>query len=509
MVSAFASPKTSFEARPLSPTALKIGLFVAFVLVWTVYGAITGLSSAVHHDTAEAYIWGREFQLGYYKHPPFWAWIAGAWFTFAPHQDWAFRLLAVINAAIGLLGSWRLIGNFAEGRTRAAATLLLLLTPCFTFLAYKFNANSIFLSVWPWTMHYFVKSFDNRRLADAAFFGAFLAAAMLSKYFAVILVATCGIAILAQPGGRRYFASPSPYVSLAVALLALSPHIWWLYQTGFLPFHYFEFETGRSYTPVAAHAVGTLGALIALHFVVIAVIASCSTRPVRQWWRNARELWRTPRTRMLIVLSLAPTLLTVAVALVCRNKVSANMLIGTVSLMPLLVIKLGGVEEGRLLRRAAIAATTVSLISVMLSPAIAVAKMQFSQEPDVMQPRAEASLVVTRIWHSLTRAPLTYVAGSEFYANATSFYSADHPHVFIDFDYREAPWVTRTRLMQDGLLVLCDDNDASCLANARRTLWPPISTAHFTLAHAYAGIAKPAVHFTAFIAPPAIFRERQ
>src|SRR5690349_17009887 len=115
MVSVFASPKTSFEARPLSPTALKIGLFVAFILVWTVYGAITGLSSAVHHDTAESYIWGREFQLGYYKHPPFWAWIAGAWFTFAPHQDWAFRLLSIINAAIGLWGSWRLIGNFAQG----------------------------------------------------------------------------------------------------------------------------------------------------------------------------------------------------------------------------------------------------------------------------------------------------------------------------------------------------------------------------------------------------------
>jgi hypothetical protein len=128
--------------------------------------------------------------------------------------------------------------------------------------------------------------------------------------------------------------------------------------------------------------------------------------------------------------------------------------------------------------------------------------MRFSKEPDVMQPRAEAALAVTRIWRSVMRAPLTFVAGSEFYANATSFYSADHPHVFIDFDYREAPWVTPARLARGGLLVICDNNDASCLANARRTSSPRTDIAHFTLAHTYGGVAKPAVHFTTYLTPP-------
>ena len=38
------------------------------------------IAAAIHNDMAEAYVWGREFQLGYNQHPPFWAWICGAGF---------------------------------------------------------------------------------------------------------------------------------------------------------------------------------------------------------------------------------------------------------------------------------------------------------------------------------------------------------------------------------------------------------------------------------------------
>ena len=62
--------------------------------------------------------------------------------------------------ALGLLGSWRLIGRFADGDKRIAATALLLLTPFYTFLSWNYNANSIFLSIWPWTLYAFVRAID-------------------------------------------------------------------------------------------------------------------------------------------------------------------------------------------------------------------------------------------------------------------------------------------------------------------------------------------------------------
>ena len=221
--------KERLSGREAQPSLLwSIALFVIFVTIWTAYAVISAAPAAIHNDMAEAYVWGREFQLGYSKHPPFWAWIAGLWFEVFPRADWAFALLATLNAGLGLYGSWMLIGDFADGDRRLAAAVLLLLTPFYTFLALKYNANSIFLSLWPWTMHFFVRAIDNRRLSDAILFGLLMGMALLSKYFALILAATCFVAALVHPKWRAYFTSASPYVSVVVASLLLAPHVWWL-----------------------------------------------------------------------------------------------------------------------------------------------------------------------------------------------------------------------------------------------------------------------------------------
>ena len=107
----------------------------AFALVWAGFFAMSEAASSIHQDMSEAYVWGQEFRLGYNQHPPFWAWICGAWFEIMPRAGWSFAILAAVNAALGLWGSWRLIGRFAKGDERVAATALLVLTPFYTFFA--------------------------------------------------------------------------------------------------------------------------------------------------------------------------------------------------------------------------------------------------------------------------------------------------------------------------------------------------------------------------------------
>ena len=72
-------------AEPGPPAQTVAALFVAFVAVWSVYFAIAESQASIHHDMAEAYAWGQEFQLGYNQHPPFWAWVCGAWFLALRH----------------------------------------------------------------------------------------------------------------------------------------------------------------------------------------------------------------------------------------------------------------------------------------------------------------------------------------------------------------------------------------------------------------------------------------
>lgn len=139
---------------------------------------------------------------------PFWAWIAGAWFLLFPKTNAPFVLLEALNSALGLLGAWKLIGLFAKGWTRHAAALMLLATPFYTVMAFKYNANTIFVSLWPWTLFFFVKSLDDMKMRDAILFGGFAAACILSKYYAVILLLTSGLSLIFHPNGRKCILSP-------------------------------------------------------------------------------------------------------------------------------------------------------------------------------------------------------------------------------------------------------------------------------------------------------------
>ncbi len=496
----------SFTARAVAgepATGLVLGLFVAFVAVWSVYFTISESSTSLHNDMAEAYVWGQEFQLGYHQHPPFWAWLCGAWFSVFPRAGWAFAILSTLNAAIGLVGSWRLIGRFAEGEKRSAATLLLLLTPFYTFLAYKYNANSIFLSIWPWTLYFFLRSIDGGARRDAVLFGLCMALALLSKYFALILAATCLIAALQHPRRARYFASASPYLSVAVAALLCAPHVWWLVSNGAPPLHYLAYVSGHKFSVIAvAAAIAFLGAP-AQNAIVFAVVAfTARTRP-GEAIATLRTRWADPRFRLLTTLATAPLILTVLAGLALRTKVSTNMLIGAFSLVPLLAIEIAGSRRlDRLVVAAARLIAALTLGALVASPAVALAKAWFSHDINDVQPRQELAREATRLWREATGRPLAYVGGTEFYDDGVAFYSPDRPHGFVLLDFYRNRWVAPERLAEQGLLSVCVKGDANCLASTAEFATPQATRTEITLSHDVWGHKGKPVSFVVTVIPP-------
>lgn len=475
-----------------------MGWLAAFVAVWSVYFSVSELGASIHNDMAEAYVWGREFQLGYNQHPPFWAWICGAWFWVFPRAGWSFAILSSLNAGLGLLGAWKLIGRFATGDKRLAATALLLLTPFYTFLSYKYNANSIFLSIWPWTLFFFLRSIDGGKLLDAALFGLFMGFALLSKYYAGVLGVTCFLAAIQHPDRARYFGSASPYVSVGVAALLLAPHVWWLVTSGAPPLKYLGRISGRGYGATAFYAVSAILGSLAQNGLALALVAFAALTASR-----GEAGPRDTRSRLLATLVLAPPLLSLAAALALRTKLSANMLIGVFPLAPLMMIEAfgsRGLERLRMLStRLAIA---LSLGALALSPAIAVGKAWFSRVAEDVEPRKELAEAATAFWRETTGKPLAFVAGSFRYDNAVAFYSADAPRPFVRFDYFANRWVTPEKLAAQGLLSVCVKGDAECEASTAALASPGATHKEITLANHFAGHEGKPVTFTMTVVPP-------
>jgi 4-amino-4-deoxy-L-arabinose transferase-like glycosyltransferase len=496
------------KATPLRLTAepnlpLMLGLLAAFVTIWTLYFAISDALSAIHNDMAEAYVWGQEFQLGYNQHPPFWAWICGLWFSVLPRSGWAFAILTSLNAGIGLCGAWMLIGNFADGRKRLAATVLLLLTPFYTFLSYKYNANSIFLSVWPWTLHFFVRSIDRRQLADSLLFGLCVGLAMMSKYYALILVATCFIAAVGHPARSKYFASTSPYVSAAVAAVICAPHAWWLLTSGAPPLRYLAKVSEQGLGAVAGYSVRTFLGSLALNGAVLLTVALVARTLPQRWMASLRLRWQNPTFRTLVLLTLLPLVLTILAGFVLRTKISTNMMIGTFSLVPLLAIEIiDPPQVERLYRVAAWLAAALTFGALALSPAIALTKAWLSNDDNDIQPRKKLALEATRLWHAMTHLPLAYVGGDIVYADAVAFYGPDRPHVFVKFDFFRNQWVTPQDLAEHGLLAICVKDDRDCLASTAGFATPRSTRTELSLTHGFWGHHAPPANFVVTIIPP-------
>lgn len=405
---------------------------LVFVLAAVLITSVAYAPFDLHHDLLEFYAWGRTPALGYDNHPPLGAWLATAWFAVFPTQDWAFTLLAALNAAAGLFCVDLVARQYLAGEKRLLVLLLLLLTPAYTFHGLRFNATNLLLWTWPLATFCFLRSFQTRAVGWAAAAGLAAAVAMLGKYFSGVLVATLVLAALTHPERGRYLRSPAPYVSALVGVAALAPNLVWLVGSDASPLRFAMRSHGdASQAHVLFVAVRYLVAALGYASVMLLAFIFVA-RPRLADWRDA--LWPAdPDRRMLGVIFWTLLLLPCALALALRLRlVSLWSLPGLFPLPILLLAAAKGYapERARFLPRA-VAALALALL--MLAPLHA----YLLQVYGTRQASNHFSLVaaeVERFWRANAKEPLRFVGGDRPLAVAVSFYAPDHPQFIQDTD---------------------------------------------------------------------------
>src|SRR6202790_1726009 len=203
-------------------------LLIGFTAVWLAFLIIAYLDGDLHYDVLETWTLGRGIDWSYSKHPPLMGWVARAWTSVFPLTNWSFQLMALTNAAFALWAVDLISRHFVRGDKRMVVLLLLMLTPIYQFHAQRFNANTVLLAAWPIATYCFLRSFETRQVGWAIACGATAALAMLGKYYSIFLIGSFIFAAICHPQRRAYFASQAPWVSTAVGLAVLAPHLHWL-----------------------------------------------------------------------------------------------------------------------------------------------------------------------------------------------------------------------------------------------------------------------------------------
>jgi 4-amino-4-deoxy-L-arabinose transferase-like glycosyltransferase len=485
--------------RPAVVLAWMLGFHL---LVWTVLPAL--ISANLQLDLVEGLALGREWQLGYWKHPPLPWWITDLAYRLTGQID-AVYLLGPLAAVVCLYAVWLLARDVAGEIKALIAVAALEAIHYYNMSVVKFAHDQMQLPFWALTGLFFWRAIVRGRVIDWVLAGLFLAGAFWSKYAVFALAVTLGLILLLDPFARRAWRTPGPYVMAAVFAIAIAPNAWWLVTNDFMPLRYVDDRAASAATwyqyllfPLRWIGGQLLYVLPALALLALLYLPRRSVTP-----EPAGETTAFNR-RYVGALALGPFAVTTVIAAVLGRQAIAMWGYPLWSFMPLAILLFWppALEAARL-RRFAAAALAV-LIAFPIGFAIAELGEPFIRDRSkaTQFPGRLLAETITRQWRERTGTPLTYVGGAvvlahgigprtlpaagQFAANNVAVYSPDRPHVIVNGQLGLSPWIDVADLERRGAVLVWQPQEKGLPENIRRQfpraeLQPPLTLARHTL----------------------------
>jgi 4-amino-4-deoxy-L-arabinose transferase-like glycosyltransferase len=469
-----------------------------YLVIWTLYGTVAKSSQGLHADMTEVIAWSRDLSLGYLKHPPLAAWLVRGWFSVFPLTEASYYLLAMLMPTLALWIVWRLSADYLEAEKRVVGLALLTLVPFFNFHALKFNVNTVLMPLWVATTLWFLRSYRTRSARYAALAGLGAALCMLGKYWSVFLLAGLLVAALIDARRGAYFRSAAPWITVAVGLVALSPHFYWLVQNHFAPFGYAMTVHGEK--PFADAAQGVAGYLLgSLAYVAIpAIVVLVMARFARG--TLADMVWPADGGRRLAAAAFwAPLLLPALAALASGTEITSLWSMSAWTLLPVLLLSPPALSVTAAdTRRVLLAAVAVPLVMLIASPAIAI-MIQRNGAPVVSAQSSLLAAEIERLWHEATPAPLRFVGGDADVAYGAIAYAADRPRALPGLPAPDAALLKR-----DGMVLVCLSAETGCVqaATANAKADPASRQVIVDIVRNFLRFPGKPQRYTIFIVPP-------
>jgi len=400
-------------------------------------------------DTLELLAWGKEWQAGYYKHPPLGPWLGEAWLQLFGGWLESLYLLAQISLLVTFYYVWRCARLFLDVRPAVLATVILEGSYFHTYLTPNFNMNALQLPLWAGLAFHFLQAMRGKAWHWLAV-GLFAALAILAKYSGLLLVVTCVALLLGTRQGRDQLARPWPWIGALIGVLLLLPHLSWLRLHWELPWAYLTGLGEAAPQPLLAHAAEPLrfaaGALLGLLFsglVFLTVLDRRASRP-----RPAGDAW------MLLLLCFAPLLLSVLYGVVTGSRLKSTWAFPFFNLVGIVAfVYLPTCLDPVRWRRFVVALVAVALMSagmhLLYKTRLGDSKTRFDG-PELAQ-------ALSTLWEDrFPGHPLRIVVADHVLAAIVASYAPDRPSMLINGDFSISLWLDPPSLQQWGGLAVCE-----------------------------------------------------
>ncbi len=214
-----------------------LSLIILFGIVQSIIPILT--RNIIPYDMIENLYWGKEWQLGYAKHPPLFAWISYIFFRICNSIPESLYILTQLNLLLGFYFIFKIAKLIGFNEEKSYGSILFFMcSVASVFGNEKFNATTILMSLLPMVFYYFLRMIKFCTIADAICVGMIASLAFLGKYFALLFLGCMGIFLIIDRSSRKLLLTPIPYIALAVFLLGISWHIKWIIENHFITLSY-------------------------------------------------------------------------------------------------------------------------------------------------------------------------------------------------------------------------------------------------------------------------------
>tara|TARA_Y100000816_G_scaffold290094_1_gene277991 strand:+ start:794 stop:2173 length:1380 start_codon:yes stop_codon:yes gene_type:complete len=212
------------------------------LIIWTLIPFVSNENLPL--DTIEALAWGSNLDWGYYKHPPFSAFVINIFYNIFGPIDWAYYLLSQICVVISFIFVWKLTKDFFSKDIYSLFCVLILETIVFfNYTTPEFNVYVCQLPLKAGTIFFFWRSINRPTIYNWILTGTLSAFGVLTHYSFIFLILSLLIYFIfffkKNKIYKKYFA-----ISFIIFILILVPHIVWLFDNNFKTIYYALGRTG-------------------------------------------------------------------------------------------------------------------------------------------------------------------------------------------------------------------------------------------------------------------------
>ena len=454
--------------------------FAIYFTLWIVLAAY--LPQSAERDSNEQVVWSQSWQWGYYKHPPLTSALLHA--VNILFGGPSLGIIAFAAQGCSLVALFYVGLHAKQMLSKKLAIIAVLLTSLIAyhnFRALTFNHNTVSLPFTAAAWYYFYCGIRcPKKLSNWLWLGLVCGLAMLTKYSAVMILASIFVVMVWQ---RLWTTSVilGLLVSSVVFLVTVSPNLIWLIDNHWLPFSYLQEElTGSSNRlSIFAQFIATQFVRLSYLLPTLLGIGYLSKRGIikgvsSQSSHSSRE---KDDLHYLLIILFTPLILSLMPLLLSGSFVNSNWVSAFFLPVGIVITKccLHRLEEAQLLKRTyQFAALTHVIIWGVFFLASAVYPSVTGKKDRSNFPNQALAKKVTEIWSQQQREPLAILISDTWTGGNLLLRLRPEPTLLIDNDPQKSPWVSAHDLATCGALILFPQSEMT--ANTYSALFDQAST---------------------------------